>query len=305
MNRDQAEEYTQSLGQIVGGSWRQIAWAKQMGVPKALGLSVEEWVNKRLGGYVKLAVDDRRKAVEELAADGESQRSTAEILGVDASTVNRDLNPVANATVDTEKTAENSQLLPDPVANATVEPVDGLAALAIENVPDKKTAHVSNNSGENEWYTPKPLLDAARKTMGSIDLDPASSEIANKTVCAEYFFTKDNNGLKQEWFGNVWLNPPYAQPLIDDFSEALVQKFMTGEFGQACVLVNNATETAWFQRMLDRCSGVCFLKGRVKFLDMVGNSTGAPLQGQAVLYFGEYFGEFDAAFAGLGRCLRG
>ncbi len=28
MKREDAEEFTQSLGQILGGTWRQIAWAK-------------------------------------------------------------------------------------------------------------------------------------------------------------------------------------------------------------------------------------------------------------------------------------
>jgi len=90
-SREDAEEYTASLGQVLGGGWRQIAWAKRVGIPKALGLTTEEWVAKRLGGYIKLEILDRKQAVQELAVEGMSQRNIAAILGVSQKTVDRDL----------------------------------------------------------------------------------------------------------------------------------------------------------------------------------------------------------------------
>lgn len=158
----------------------------------------------------------------------------------------------------------------------------------------KLTVHVGHNSGENEWYSPVRFIDAALETMGSIDCDPASSDIANQTVKAGKFFTKDDDGLKQEWFGNVWMNPPYAQPLMGQFAEAVTSKFESGEIRQACVLVNNATETEWFSRMASKASAICFPSSRVKFLDQNGKP-GAPLQGQAVLYFGKNHKQFSKA----------
>lgn len=163
--------------------------------------------------------------------------------------------------------------------------------------------HVSNNSGNNEWYTPRPFIDAARGAMGTIHTDPASSAIANKTVGAETFYTTEDDGLTKPWKGNVWMNPPYAQPLVAQFSEAVSEKFDTKEIKSACVLVNNATETAWFQRMLMSAAAVCFLRSRVRFLDPFGEPSGAPLQGQAVIYMGKDPYRFARSFADLGCVL--
>ena len=163
--------------------------------------------------------------------------------------------------------------------------------------------HVSHSSGENEWYTPPVYAEAAREVMQTIDLDPASSEIANTTIKAKKIMTEEDNGLEQEWEGNVWLNPPYSQPLIDEFSEAVTKKYKDGEISQACILVNNATETRWFQRMLEISDAVCFIRGRVKFLDKQGEGTGAPLQGQAIIYLGNNPNKFSREFSKFGIIL--
>jgi hypothetical protein len=96
MSPEDAEEYTQSLGQIMAGSWRQIAWAQRQGIPAALGVTTEAWVQERLGGYVRLSIPERREAVRELTApvaeggNGFSTRQAADVLGVDHKTVVND-----------------------------------------------------------------------------------------------------------------------------------------------------------------------------------------------------------------------
>jgi len=166
-----------------------------------------------------------------------------------------------------------------------------------------KAVHVAHNSGNNEWYTPSVFIEAARTCLGEIDLDPASSPIANETVGAKQIFTAEQDGLKQPWHGRVWLNPPYAQPLIAQFAEAVASKYESGEIEEAIVLVNNATETAWFRRMLRAASAVCFPAGRIKFVDPEGKPSGAPLQGQAILYIGERVHNFTEAHQALGSVL--
>lgn len=159
-----------------------------------------------------------------------------------------------------------------------------------------KHVHVSANSGNNEWYTPPEYIEAARHVMGGIDLDPATSEVANRTVQAAKIFTAEDNGLEQDWpICSIWMNPPYAQPLIGQFASRFSAEIKRGS--QGIVLVNNATETAWFQEIAAVCSGICFPKGRIKFLEPGGKPSGAPLQGQAIIYCGpntkSFIGEFS------------
>lgn len=190
-----------------------------------------------------------------------------------------------------EEYSERDEWASRPIDKATGEYLDTPAA----------KPHVAHNSGQNEWYTPPDIIEAARRVMGEITLDPASSAIANRIVGATYFYTCDDDGLSQDWTGCVWLNPPYSQPEIGQFSDKVHQEIHRIE--QLSVLVNNATETVWFQKLLEIADAVCFLKSRVKFLDINLKPNGAPLQGQAILYVGPNTDAFCTEFSSLGAIL--
>jgi hypothetical protein len=149
-----AEEYTQALGQVVAGGWRQVALGERLGVPAALGLSTEEWVQQRLGGYVRLSIPKRREAVAELTDEGMSTREIGDVLGVDHATVARDA-AVANATAESEASPPEPASEDVTVAFATAEspepelppgdepqPVAEVMELAPEKPePDEPTTH--------------------------------------------------------------------------------------------------------------------------------------------------------------------
>ena len=161
----------------------------------------------------------------------------------------------------------------------------------------------ASGTGQNEWYTPAIHLNAAREVLGEIDLDPASSDTAQRVVGASKYFTTEDDGLSQEWHGRVWLNPPYAQPHIADFVSKLVAERRIGRVTSAILLTHNYTDTAWFHEAASAADAICFTRGRVKFESPDG-SVAAPTQGQAFFYFGSDVQSFMERFSGLGFVVR-
>ena len=157
----------------------------------------------------------------------------------------------------------------------------------------------SHFTGENEWYTPAPYVEAARACLGSIDLDPATAPAAQATIRAARFFTRDDDGLKHEWRGRIWLNPPYAQPEIARFIEKLLLEVNAGRATEAILLTHNYTDTAWFHAAAGQCTALCFTRGRIRFVGACGEIA-APTQGQAFFYFGPGLERFRETFGGFG-----
>lgn len=162
--------------------------------------------------------------------------------------------------------------------------------------------HRAQGTGENEWYTPPEYIAAAREALGTIDLDPASSEVAQEVVAAVEFFTAEDNGLEQEWRGRIWLNPPYAQPLIHQFIEKLCIEHAAARVPAAILLTHNYTDTEWFHLAARSCAAICFTRGRIKFVNPEGE-VAAPTQGQAFFYFGSDVPKFIDAFSTFGIIL--
>lgn len=157
-------------------------------------------------------------------------------------------------------------------------------------------------TGNNERYTPHHILDMARDVFGGvIDLDPASSDAANKNVKANRYYTVETNGLLRAWSGNVWLNPPYSRDLIPLFISKLLHDYYSGAINQAIVLTHNNTEASWCQDLTGAATAICFPRGRIRFVDPDGSvPKGAPLQGQIITYLGHHPDKFREAFKSLG-----
>lgn len=174
-------------------------------------------------------------------------------------------------------------------------------AIAEQEIPTTSSVlnHRAQGTGQNEWYTPTEYVEAVRDVLGNIDLDPASTQLANETVRATRFYAREDDGLNQPWAGKVFLNPPYAQPYIAQFVEKLVAEVNALRVTEAILLTHNYTDTAWFHNAEARCNAICFTRGRIGFLSPSGERA-APTQGQAFFYYGDDLERFALRFSSIG-----
>ena len=258
------------------------------------------WSSRRLGEMLRMAQEEGTLATK---ANGRPRKEVAHDELLTLSDINIERNQAQRA--------QSLAAIPEETIEAFVEKqrdvedeISKAGLIRFANGTEKAgtAAHVSQNTGVPEWYTPTEYLDAARKALGEIDLDPASSVIAQKRVKAKKYYTLEQDGLSKQWAGRVFLNPPYSSNLVGRFTGRLCDSFESGHVPAAILLVNNATETTWFQCAAEIAVAICFPKGRIKFIDEQGNS-GSPLQGQAILYFGKAVKRFTFAFDEFGFCV--
>jgi phage N-6-adenine-methyltransferase len=158
----------------------------------------------------------------------------------------------------------------------------------------------ANEDAGPEWGTPawvwKPLSDA----LGGFDLDPASG--AEPEPIAPNRFTVEDDGLSQEWFGDVWLNPPYGRAHNEEWAEyAYKQAYANPGVSSVTCLVANATDTDWFQDYYARADYLTFVRGRVRFHDDGAEdaSTTSPSFGSVIATMGDVPGRYVAQLSML------
>jgi len=156
-----------------------------------------------------------------------------------------------------------------------------------------------------EWFSPPDVVEAARRVMGGIDLDPASSEEANKIVRATKYFTVNDDGLLHDWHGRVFLNPPYGldpdnhQSNTGLWTARLLKEFRDGKVTEAVLLVAAGTDRTWFWQLWD--FPICFFRKRLKFNYAPGAKLGKPIHGSAAIYLGPNIDGFVREFGSGGR----
>lgn len=160
----------------------------------------------------------------------------------------------------------------------------------------------AKHTGNAENYTPTEIVTLIRQVFdGVIDFDPASCKMAQEVIQAEEYYTESENGLDVSWHGKVFLNPPYGMPLIQQFTDKLVDELPN--IHSAILLTNDQTDTLWFHKCAEKAEVICFKRGRIGFYTPDKEKT-APTNGQAFQYFGPNVDRFIDVFREVGLLVR-
>jgi phage N-6-adenine-methyltransferase len=129
----------------------------------------------------------------------------------------------------------------------------------------EETRHYDSHDAGPEWGTPKWIVDPLSSAVGGFTLDPASG--AKPEPYAENRFVGANgeNGLERDWFGHVWLNPPYGREHNKDWAEKTFNEAQRDEVKSITALVPASMETNWFQSYYGKADYFTFIDTRVKF----------------------------------------
>lgn len=130
------------------------------------------------------------------------------------------------------------------------------------------------SSASDDWPTPQDFFDKVNQEFG-FTLDPCSSE--NNAKC-ETFFTREDDGLTQEWTGRVWMNPPYGRTIGQWMKKAY--ESVGGAAELVVCLVPARTDTAWWHDYAMK-GEVRFIRGRLKF---GGHRNSAPFPNALVVF---------------------
>ena len=165
-----------------------------------------------------------------------------------------------------------------------------------------RTSKGRHSKKNPSWITPPETVAIIRASLGNvIELDPFSSEIANRTVDADRFYTKKDDGFLQAWICETMsINPPGLmvvrawQKLVHEYLEGRTKQAVWVGFSveQFCVLANEELHPLSFSYVI--------LRKRISFVTEKGKR-GSPSHGNYICALGMDHAVFEKHFGHLGR----
>lgn len=139
------------------------------------------------------------------------------------------------------------------------------------------TSFQRSSKATDEWYTPIEII----KALGEFDLDPCAP-VNPLWQTARIMYNKNDDGLTKEWFGRVWLNPPYSSPLITRF----IKKMADHDNGIA-LLFNRCDNVMFHDIIFPTAAAIKFLRKRIRFYRPDGTQGSSPGCGSVLIAWGE------------------
>jgi phage N-6-adenine-methyltransferase len=139
--------------------------------------------------------------------------------------------------------------------------------------PANPRGSVHFSSKTDEWATPQDFFAACNRIWGFTTDVCALPENAK---CPAYF-TPEQDGLKQDWAGACWMNPPYGR----EIGRWMRKAWESSAQGATVVcLVPARTCTRWWHDYATR-GAITFVRGRLKF---GGSNNSAPFPSALVTF---------------------
>ncbi|MEM7716996.1 MAG: DNA N-6-adenine-methyltransferase, partial [Cyanobacteria bacterium P01_A01_bin.68] len=194
---------------------------------------------------------------------------------------------------------ENIQPITEPFAVKGKQGLFNVTSTNLEQYLEKSASTPLPKKGKSKssdcWYTPPHIFELVVQVLGTIDLDPCADD--GKHLEAKKHYTIIDDGLIQEWEGQVYMNPPFSHPGL--WIKKLQAEMESGRVIEAIALLPAATDTNWLSPVL-KTQPVCFWKGRIKFLGEDYQPKNAARQSHVLVYWGENWERFKEVFEGHG-----
>jgi site-specific DNA-methyltransferase (adenine-specific) len=134
-------------------------------------------------------------------------------------------------------------------------------------------------SNTQEWETPQDFFNELNKTY-NFTLDPCATP---ETAKCKKYFTKEDDGLKQDWGGHtVFCNPPYGRAIKDWVKKCSDESKKPDTI--IVILIPARTDTRYFHQYIYHKAQIRFIKGRLKFSGNQASSGSAPFPSMLVIF---------------------
>jgi len=157
----------------------------------------------------------------------------------------------------------------------------------------------NNTDLKDVWQTPQALLEVFPENY--IDVDPCAGEHTDVGAVANW--DKHDDGLSKEWFGTVFVNPPFSAK-TDWLEKAVAEQANT-----ECIYVVTPDSTDvkswWHSYIAEEADYIWFSKGRISYINPeTGEQAGSPTFGTALSIFGEPTDAVLETLQGKGQLLQ-